>query len=92
MLKSVSSVLLSVALLTPVAAYAQDHRTQDHENQSKRYYDSKHKDYHEWNANEDKSYHQYLSDNHKPDHDWAKASKKEQNSYWDWRHQHPDAH
>ncbi|MDQ2840321.1 MAG: hypothetical protein M3Y72_04630 [Acidobacteriota bacterium] len=90
MSKFLGSFLLSLALVTPVALHAQDHQDQDHQN--KRYYDSTHKDYHEWNANEDQAYHTYLKENHKKDHDWSKASKKEQNNYWNWRHGHPDAH
>ena len=82
------AILLSAALFVPVTIQAQDHN----DTPNKRYYDSTHKDYHEWNANEDQTYHQYLKDNHKPDHDWSKASKREQNDYWKWRHEHPDSH
>ena len=85
-----AAVLLSAALFSPVAIQAQDH--QDRDDQNKRYYDSTHKDYHEWNANEDQAYHQYLKENHKKDREWTKASKKEQNDYWKWRHEHPDSH
>lgn len=89
MSKFLSAVFLSFALLAPVALQGQDSHDQD---QNKRVYDSTHKDYHEWNANEDRAFHQYLKDNHKKDHDWSKASKKEQNNYWNWRHEHPDSH
>ena len=78
------AVVLSLCLSTK--SYAQDH--DDHKDESKRYYDSQHKDYHTWNDDEDKKYHEYLSDNHKKDHDWKSASKKEQNDYWAWRHSH----
>jgi type III secretory pathway component EscR len=88
MSRFLSSVFVSLALVTPVALQGQD--SQDHQN--KRYYDSTHKDYHEWNANEDQKYHQYLKDNHKKDHDWSKASKKQQDNYWNSRHEHPDSH
>ncbi len=84
----VNVLFLSVALSVPLALQAQDHQ----DTQNKRVYDSAHKDYHEWNANEDQTYHQYLKDNHKKDHDWSKASKKEQTDYWNWRHQHPESH
>ncbi len=81
-------VLLSGALSVPVAIQAQDHN----DNQNKRYYDSTHNDYHEWNANEDQAYHQYLRDHHKKDHDFSKASKREQKDYWNYRHNHQDSH
>lgn len=86
------AVLLSAALFVPATiVQAQDH--QDRQNtQNKRYYDSTHKDYHEWNANEDQAYHQYLQENHRKNQDWSRASKRDQNAYWNWRHEHPDAH
>jgi hypothetical protein len=57
-----SSLLLTAALASPVAMMAaaspQDDRS--HENSqgenNKRYYDKRHKDYHNWDANEDRSY------------------------------------
>ena len=79
-----SSLLISPALS------AQDHH--DDQGQSQRYYDSKHKDYHTWNSDEDQKFHQYLKDNHKSDHEWAHASKREQQSYFNYSHQHGDSH
>jgi hypothetical protein len=55
-----------------------------------RYYDKQHKDYHEWNANEEKSYSVYLGEKHITVHTFQKAKPKEQQDYWNWRHQHPD--
>ncbi len=90
MSKFVSSVFLIASLMTPVALLSQDHHDEDHDKKS--YYDSSHKDRHEWNANEDREYHEYLKEHHKKEHDWSKASKAEQNDYWNWRHEHPDSH
>ncbi len=92
MSKFLGSVLLSLALVTPVALHGQDRPRQAQDQQNKRYYDSKHKDYHEWNGDEDQRYHEWLKENHKKDHDFSKASKAEQNAYWNWRHEHPDSH
>ncbi|MBZ5624092.1 MAG: hypothetical protein LAQ69_36145 [Acidobacteriia bacterium] len=74
--------------LTVAASSAQerDHNAQ----QSRRYEDKAHKDFHEWNDNEDRAYRQYLQEHHKKYHDFAKANRKEQNDYWNWRHGHPD--
>lgn len=47
---------------------------------------------HEWNDNENTSWHQYLKERHKKDHEWAQANKREQKDYWKWRDAHPDAH
>ncbi len=55
-------------------------------------YDSKHRQWHEWNADEDKSYHQYLSEKHKQDQDFWKSSPREQQDYWNWRHKHSESH
>jgi len=79
------SLLLGIALVAPVAIQAQD-------TQSQRYYDKTHKDYHQWNDHENSSYHQWLKDNHRKDHEFTKAPKNEQQSYWNYRHQHPDPH
>jgi type III secretory pathway component EscR len=80
-----SVLLLSTALIVPVVMRADD----DHR-QTRRYYDKNARDWHEWNENEDHSYHQYLQDNHKRDHDFSKASSRERNDYFKYRHAHPD--
>jgi hypothetical protein len=61
-----------------------DDKAQDH-----RYYDKSHKDYHQWNGDEDKHFHDYLKEKHKKDHDWQHANQREQQNYWAWRHDHP---
>jgi hypothetical protein len=53
-------------------------------------YDKNHKDYHNWDDNENRAWTQYQTDNHKKSHEYNKANKKEQSQYWDWRHAHPD--
>ena len=57
---------------------------------SVRVYDRDHKDYHNWDDRENKSWGVYLSDNHKKDHEFSKSSMREQSNYWNWRHAHPD--
>lgn len=52
------------------------------------YYDTYHKDYHRWNAEEERRYHEYLRAKHRRDHEWRQASRREQQEYWIWRHQH----
>jgi hypothetical protein len=79
-----SAFLLSVALVTPIVARADDHQ------QTKRYYDKAHKDYHEWNDNEQRSYDQYQQEQHMQSRDFAKRSSSEQSQYFKWRHDHPD--
>ena len=57
-----------------------------------RVYDKGHKDYHNWDDNENRAWGQYLSENHRSSHEFQKADKKEQSQYWKWRHAHPDKH
>jgi hypothetical protein len=78
MLRYLGTLFLGVALLAPVAVYAQDH-DRDHQT-------------HVWNANEDPYWRQYLKENHKKYHDWAKSNKREQEAYWKWRDTHRDVH
>jgi type III secretory pathway component EscR len=83
-------ILLSAAIVVPVAVSAQDRDHSDHNQQSRRYEDKAHKDSHEWDANEDQAYRRYLQENHRKYTDFAKTKKKEQNNYWNWRHSHSD--
>ena len=87
MKKILTALSLSMALVTPVCLQAQDH-DRDHD---QRYYDKRHKDYHQWNANEDRAYHMYWEQRHHGYVDWDHASAAQRQSYWDWRHNHSDA-
>jgi hypothetical protein len=66
----------------------------DHRNDKKdtRVYDRSHKDYHNWDDNEDRAYRQYLGDNHQNYREYSRLNNKQQNTYWNWRHGHPDSH
>ncbi len=87
MYRFLGSLVLGLSLLTPVGVLsAQDRPDQDHHDQDR----PDRAKAHEWNDNENASWHQYLKEHHKKDHDWSKASKREQSSYWKWRDQHPD--
>jgi hypothetical protein len=83
MKKLLLALPIAVALANPVYVMAQDH---DH-----RYYDREHKDYHEWNAGEDKAWHRYWEDRHAHYVDWNRASERQRQAYWHWRHEHPDS-
>jgi hypothetical protein len=83
-----TSLFLTAALAAPVAILAVPIPQEDHN--QKRVYDKDHKDYHNWDANENKAWGQYLDDNHKSSHEYSKANKKEQSQYWNYRHAHPD--
>jgi hypothetical protein len=80
-----SSLLLSGALLAPIAMQAQDDHDRDDRN---RVFDRAHHDYHNWTPDEDRYYRQWYGDRHH-DRDYREyrhLSKKDQDRYWNWRH------
>jgi hypothetical protein len=84
----IRSLLLTVGLAAPIsmvaAALPQEASVQI------RVYDSEHKDYHNWDAQEDRAYRGYLTEQHKTYRKYDKQNHKTQDSYWNWRHEHPD--
>ena len=77
-----SALVLSGALLAPTLILADD----DAHVNNRRYYDKEHKDYHQWNRDEDQTYRQYLHDNHMPYRDFNRLKRNDQDRYWNWRH------
>ena len=55
-----------------------------------RVYDRDHKDYHNWDDNENRALERFVVEKHRKDHEFSKANKREQAEYWNWRHSHPD--
>ncbi|MGA7409378.1 MAG: hypothetical protein WBW33_02770 [Bryobacteraceae bacterium] len=55
------------------------------------YHDKSHNDDHEWNGQEQKAYGAYQKQFHHKANDFSKQSPKNQQAYWNWRHQHSDA-
>jgi hypothetical protein len=55
-----------------------------------RVYDSRHKDYHNWDDNENRQWGLYLTQNNRRPHEYKRAKKSEQSEYWNWRHDHDD--
>jgi hypothetical protein len=88
--KYLSFLFLTAALTAsaaPKAAAAQEVVVQtDHP----RYYDRNHRDYHEWNDREDRSYRVYLGERHRDYREFRLTTRREQSNYWNWRHSHPD--
>lgn len=79
--------LLGTALMIPVATAPLALRAQD-----RTYHDQGRNDDHQWNTGEDRAYRAWLKENHRKYKDFAKLKKQDQESYWAWRHEHPDAH
>lgn len=81
-------VLLGAALVA--VAPSQDRRDQPShdQQQTKRYYDKTRKDYHEWNQDEDRRYHEYLKERRMQDRNFDRLNSRQQSDYFKWRHQH----
>jgi hypothetical protein len=93
----VSSVFLAAALLAtpgivvPSNPPARNGQEEHHEpEQEHRYYDHQHKDYHNWNEGEDRSYRIYLTEHHRQHVEFDRSNHSQQQAYWNWRHNHPD--
>jgi len=89
-LRYLAPFFLAAALVAPVAIVAvpvpvpQDARVQV------RVYDKDHKDYHDWNDNENRAWGQYQTENRQKSYEFSRANHKQQSQYWNWRHSHPD--
>lgn len=86
--------ILAGMLWAPSALVAQD-RGHDESHRAERqnsYYDSAHRDRHEWNDNENAAWGRYREEHHVRQSDFARASRRQQQQYWNWRHEHPDQH
>lgn len=82
--------VLSCTLLTsPGAALAQEHR-KEAEN-DRRYQDARHHDEHAWNDHEDRAYRMWLEQRHHKYSEFDRLKSRDQQAYWDWRHNHSDA-
>jgi hypothetical protein len=84
----ISSLFLAAALAAPVAMIAAP--GPQAVGVQVRVYDRDHKDYHNWDDHEQSAWGVYLTENHKKPHEYKAANRKEQSSYWNWRHAHPD--
>jgi hypothetical protein len=68
----------------------QEEHRRDNRDHNNRVYDRSHKDYHNWDDNEDRSYRGYLEENHRAYRPIAEMNSRTQRAYWNWRHSHPD--
>jgi len=82
----ISSLFLSAALVAPVAITA----NAAPQSVSVKVYDRDHKDYHNWDDHEAKSYETFRGDHPKYNVTFGKTKHSQQKTYWNWRHEHPD--
>ncbi len=82
-----------VSLLPAFAQDRKDDRDRPQQRESKyAYYDSKHRDWHQWNPQEEQAYQRYAKEHHLADTNFASSNEREQQQYWNWRHKNPDSH
>src|ERR1700674_4445379 len=81
-------------IIAPVHLQAQgdrrDNQRSDQQN-NRSYHDAKHNDDHQWNDREDQAFHMWAQENHRNVNDFPKLKARDQQSYWNWRHNHSDA-
>jgi hypothetical protein len=75
------TALLATALLATPSMRADD----------RKYHDAAHNDDHTWNKNEDQAYRIYAKQNHRKYVTFDTLKENDQQSYWNWRHEHDDA-
>ena len=85
-----AALFLTAAFATPLSVMAMP--VPQEAGVQVRVYDKNHKDYHNWDDNENRAWVQFLVENHRTSHEYAKSNKKEQSQYWNWRHAHQDHH
>ena len=85
-----STALLGAALMAPIALAPSMLRAED-QKAARSYHDKQHNDDHAWNSQEDKAYRMYAKQNHRKYNDFSKLKEKDQQNYWNWRHEHSDA-
>jgi len=81
-----AGLFLSAALVAPLATRI----NATPQLVSVRVYDRDHKDYHNWDDNEARSYETYRQDHHGYSVTFNKNNRRQQSDYWKWRHEHPD--
>jgi hypothetical protein len=81
---TVAASLAGLAL-DPGLAHGQDRKD------AVTYHDKKNNDDHQWNDHEDQAYKIYVKDNHRKSVEFTKLKPNDQQTYWNWRHQHSDA-
>jgi hypothetical protein len=81
-----SSIFLGAALIAPMAITV----GAAPQAVSVRVYDRNHKDYHNWDDREERSYQSFRVEHPKYNVTYMKATHSQQNEYWNWRHAHPN--
>jgi hypothetical protein len=81
--------LMGTALLVPAGSLRADDKDRDKKERS--YRDKKHNDEHHWDDREDKAFRMYTEQNHRRYKDFHSLRERDQQDYWNWRHDHSDS-
>ncbi len=84
-----SATALTAAVAVTCAIAPATLRAEEHSD-SVTYHDKSHHDDHQWNGQEDKAYGMYEKQNHRKSVEFSKRNEKQQQQYWNWRHNHSD--
>ncbi len=91
-----ATTMFTMLATTPLILSAQDgeRREEVRENRAaaRVYYDRVHHDRHEWNDGEGAAWNRYRDEHHVAVVEFNRAPRREQQNYWNWRHEHPDNH
>jgi hypothetical protein len=81
-------------LALPLALPAQDRDDHHDRDKKERVYDPVHKDYHQWNQDEDRRYREWYTETHhdKKYREYGHLDRRDRDAYWNWRHSHGDDH
>jgi hypothetical protein len=80
------TAVLATALTAPLMVMTPSMWAQD-----RKYHDAAHNDDHTWNKNEDQAYRIYAKQNHRKYSNFDTLKENDQQSYWNWRHEHDNA-
>ena len=86
----IPAVLLAATLAAPVVASAAMLSRDEGPQIEIRLFDRSHRDYHNWNDSEDRSYRAYLAERHRRYVVFERQRRAQQTAYWRWRHAHQD--
>ena len=83
---SLLSFLVMGALASPVLTSVASAGGARGQHEDRRVYDKVYRDYHPWNADEDRTYRGYLTERQMPYRAYGKLKDKQQREYWKWHH------
>jgi hypothetical protein len=86
-----NAALLGAALIIPTTVTMTPQVLRADPQAARTYHDKAHNDDHEWNNHEDQAYRMYAKQNHRKYREFSTLKENDQQTYWNWRHEHSDA-